>query len=267
MNSKLLILLAVIAIAVGGYGLLTPAAPISSNVQILPESVTSIQRQIWVARSSLPKGHIIKRSDLELQKISETQAIELGVDQDLDITFTAGMVLNTATKSGDIVWPEHITRSNQEGYIDLIIAPDRVPFPIIVRSESIVGGVIHAGSLVDVLALSSLKQNLANDETVRSFETVSLTPVLLGVRVLQTTTQDVTSESKRDDAKSVQSSLVLELTRKQVAKLTIARHIAQVEIHASFGDSVASDLSANAGDVLTDYKAVQEYRADKTTVR
>ncbi|MGT0150525.1 hypothetical protein ACT691_18330 [Vibrio metschnikovii] len=43
--------------------------------------------------------------------------------------------------------------------------------------------------------------------------------------------------------------------------------LSQLEIHLSTGNSTVSELSANAGDVLTDYKAIQEFRAGAATVR
>ncbi|WP_238104609.1 Flp pilus assembly protein CpaB [Vibrio cincinnatiensis] len=271
MNSKLLIALALLAIAAGGYGLFAPATPPPAQpvVTEVPQAVPEKQWQVWVARHALQSGQLITRSDLELRQIDEQQALALGVNQDVRVEFLPEMRVNQSRLSGDILWPEMLLTPNQAGYMELILTPDHVPFPISVKAESVIGGVIRPGSLVDVLALSSLKQNLANDETVRSFETVSLTPVLMGVKVLQVNQQAV-SEGSSTNINSVtrsQASVILELTRKQVATLTIARHIAQLEIHLSDGNSQVSELSANAGDVLTDYKAIQEYRAGKATVR
>ncbi|MCG3747784.1 Flp pilus assembly protein CpaB [Vibrio cincinnatiensis] len=269
MNSKLLIALALLAIAAGGYGLFAPASspPAQSMPVVEPKPLPAKQWQVWLARHPLEKGQPITRLDLELHAIDESQALALGVNQNITINFTPEMRITQRLEKGAVVWPELLLVPNQPGYIDLILTPDHVPFPIQVKEESIIGGVIQPGSLVDILALASLKQNLANDETVRSFETVSLTPVLMGVKVLQVN-QSQSSEGKgRNELSHSQASVILELNRKQVATLTIARHIAQLEIHLSTGNQKASELSANAGDVLTDYKAIHEYRANKATVR
>ncbi|QIL85354.1 Flp pilus assembly protein CpaB [Vibrio sp. HDW18] len=256
MNSKLLIALAVIVIGIGGYGLLTPPAPVTPAAPATLEVSPPVkQYQVWLAKQSLHKGQLITRAELELQRIDEQQALSLGVSEDIELDFAAEQRIKHDLAAGQVLWPELLVKSDQAAYVDLILSPQRVPFAIQVNPESVVGGVIHPGTLVDILALSSLKQNLATDETVRSFETVSLTPVLMGVKVLQVNQPDQPT------------SVIVELTRKQVATLTIARHIAQLEIHLSTGDSVASDLSANAGDVLTDYKAIQEFRAGNTTTR
>ncbi|MBE3667485.1 Flp pilus assembly protein CpaB [Vibrio navarrensis] len=268
MNSKLLIAVALMVIGIGGYGLLTPSAPIASAPTEDATPNTPIkQYQVWLAKEPLQKGQLVSRTDLELRRIDEAQALSLGVNQDIELTFVADLRIERDLAAGEVVWPEWLITPEQPAYLDLILTPNHVPFAIQVNPQSVIGGVIRPGTLVDILALSSLKQNLATDETVRSFETVSLTPVLMGVKVLQVNQQSSHSSSGRNEELTSQANVIVELTRKQVATLTIARHIAQLEIHLSAGNSLASDLSANAGDVLTDYKAIQEFRAGSATTR
>lgn len=274
MNSKLLIGLALLAILAGGYGLFASSpAPDPVVVQAPPAEVKTVvappvkTTQIWLARSALQPGQIVTRADLELRRITEPEALALGVDADIKLEFVTNLRAAHTIQAGDVVWPESLLAPNHAGYMDLILTPNYVPFSIQVSEQSIIGGVIRPGSLVDILALSSLKQNLANDATVRSFETVSLTPILMGVKVLQVDTPNQTNSSRGEVIGPAQANVIVELTRKQVATLTIARHIAQLEIHLSTGNSSASELSANAGDVLTDYKAIQEFRAGAATVR
>ncbi|EKO3616479.1 Flp pilus assembly protein CpaB [Vibrio metschnikovii] len=274
MNSKLLIGLALLAILAGGYGLFASSpAPAPVVVQAPPAEVKTVvappvkTTQIWLARTALQPGQIVTRADLELRRIPEPEALALGVDADIKLEFVTNLRAAHTIQAGDVVWPESLLAPNHAGYMDLILTPNYVPFSIQVSEQSIIGGVIRPGSLVDILALSSLKQNLANDATVRSFETVSLTPILMGVKVLQVDTPNQTNSSRGEVIGPAQANVIVELTRKQVATLTIARHIAQLEIHLSTGNSSASELSANAGDVLTDYKAIQEFRAGAATVR
>ncbi|WP_332396654.1 Flp pilus assembly protein CpaB [Vibrio metschnikovii] len=274
MNSKLLIGLALLAILAGGYGLFASSpAPAPVVVQAPPAEVKTVvappvkTTQIWLARTALQPGQIVTRADLELRRIPEPEALALGVDADIKLEFVTNLRAAHTIQAGDVVWPESLLAPNHAGYMDLILTPNHVPFSIQVSEQSIIGGVIRPGSLVDILALSSLKQNLANDATVRCFETVSLTPILMGVKVLQVDTPNQTNSSRGEVIGPTQANVIVELTRKQVATLTIARHIAQLEIHLSTGNSSASELSANAGDVLTDYKAIQEFRAGAATVR
>lgn len=268
MNSKLLIAVALMVIGVGGYGLLTPSTPIATApIEEATSNTPTKQYQVWLAKQPLQKGQLVSRTDLELRRIDEAQALSLGVNQDIELTFVTDLRIERDLAAGEVVWPEWLITPEQPAYLDLILTPNHVPFAIQVNPQSVIGGVIRPGTLVDILALSSLKQNLATDETVRSFETVSLTPVLMGVKVLQVNQQSNHSSSERNEELNSQASVIVELTRKQVATLTIARHIAQLEIHLSTGNSLASDLSANAGDVLTDYKAIQEFRAGSATTR
>lgn len=272
MNSKLLIVLALLAIAAGGYGLFVPApdpvvvqAPAVVNVQPPPPPVQ--QWQVWFSRQPIAKGQVISRSDLELRRLPEPEALALGIASDMKLEFVDQMRAVKSIDAGNVVWPEQLLAPHQNGYMELILTPGHVPFSIQVSEQSVIGGVIRPGTLVDILALSSLKQNLANDVTVRSFETISLTPVLMGVKVLQVNNSAVENSEQLEVTGPSEANVVVELTRKQVATLTIARHIAQLEIHLSTGNSTVSELSANAGDVLTDYKAIQEFRAGAATVR
>ncbi len=98
-----------------------------------------------------------------------------------------------------------------------------------------------------------------------TFQSVSISPVLIAVKVLKVE-QDITPATKNSSEKK-NTSLILELTRKQVAKLAIAKNIAQIEVHKSLGVKQAEQLHADAGDVLPDYRAIKEYRAGKVSIR
>lgn len=140
-----------------------------------------------------------------------------------------------------------------------------MPYAILVNETDIIGGLITHGSIVDVVALSSEEQNLANEETVTDYQTVSVSPILMAVKVLKVS-QETTQES-RSESQSNHVTLILQLTQKQVAKLAIAKNITQLEVHKSLGEQEASALQANSGDVLPDYRAIVEFRADKVTVK
>jgi len=61
-------------------------------------------------------------------------------------------------------------------------------------------------------------------------------------------------------------NLILELTRKQVATITVAKRISELEVHKSIGEYQKSDLHADAGDVLSNFKSVVEYRSSNVTI-
>lgn len=266
MNSKILMVVSIIVLGLTVAGLMMSiqAPPSSAHNAQQVESPVVVTYDVWVAREALVPGDLVERQNLQLQRLDQQDALNKGVRSDINITFTPAMVANARIESGQIVFPENITHPDQDGYFSLVIEPGFVPLPITIPADAVVGGVIQSGSVVDILALSSLNQNLAYQERIRDFKSISLTPVLIGVKVLQVTKV----EKKKDDVDSINRvSLILQLTRKQVATVTIARRIAELEVHLSTGERLPSELSADVGDVLSGYKAVREFRAETDTVR
>lgn len=70
----------------------------------------------------------------------------------------------------------------------------------------------------------------------------------------------------RNETGTTEVNLILELTRKQVATLTVAKRISEIEVHKSIGEYQKADLHADAGDVLSNFKSVVEYRAESVTI-
>ncbi|MGF1762016.1 Flp pilus assembly protein CpaB [Aliivibrio kagoshimensis] len=265
MRSKIIISTALVAILMSLYslsGLLLPKE-IAQSIQPAPKPEKSYK--VWFAKRELPIGEKLLRSDLQIKIIPEKEAFSLGITRDVNIEIIKDAVWNTHIDQDTAVTQELLTQPNEDGYVDLIIAENRVPFVIEVNQSSIIGGFISYGSEVDVLALSSTKQILANEERVSSYKGLSVSPILMGARVLKIDVQNI--EDSRQNITSNQVTLVLELTRKQVGILTIAKRIAELEIHKSVGTYVGNELEANSGDVLADFKAITEYRADTAIIK
>jgi pilus assembly protein CpaB len=272
MKSKVLMVMSLLLLGVALIGLMSSyfSAPAVKDTK---SEARAINYEVWVAKSAITLGQKVKREDLRLKVIPQDEAFEKGIQADIKLQFVAGMVANTSLSEDQIVMPENITRPDQDGYFNLVMTPGSVPFPISVRPESIIGGVIHSGSKIDVLALTSMSQNLANQENIRDFSSISLAPVLMGVSVLQVNSGGKDGlvgkleDSMGDSDKNTKVGLILELTPKQVATITIARHIAGLEVHLSTGLTLPSELSANAGDVMSGYRSIREFRAETATAR
>lgn len=267
MNSKLLALIAFLAIAVGLYGLLQPnetVKPAQSNVSTPQPAVTY---KVITLKSGVNRGDHIVRSNLIIETWPESKANQMGIDKDMTLPETNGEALlaRKALAAGDILYPDVLVSPQSQDYLDYVTQANHIPFPLEVSSTAVVGGAVRAGTFVDIMALASTDQNLANETTVRSFRGVSLSPVLMGVKVLKV--EQSHQEATRTQPASTETTLILELTRKQVATMTIAKRIAQLEVHKSLGKASPKDMSANAGDVLDDYRAIKEFRADSAVIR
>ncbi len=269
MKSRLLMLLSLIVLGVGIIGAVLTRVdspqPVLTSVE---EELEEVKILIWTPKDTLTKGQFIDRADLQLQKVPESEALAFGIKDDMEMTFTPKMVVNRTVEKDTPVFPEDIVLPSQAGYFKLIMDPEAVPYPVSVDLSSVVGGVVEAGSFVDVLALGSKSQNLTNGAVVRNIGDLALSPILLNVKVLQVIRPDAEAEKDsapeefggQDGEGSGAASIILQLSRKEVATLTVAKRIAQIEVHLSNGQASVAELSADAGDVMSDFKSVKEYR-------
>ncbi|MBJ7551477.1 Flp pilus assembly protein CpaB [Marinomonas ostreistagni] len=273
MRSRFLMIVSLIILGIGLIGILVLKATSTSSTTSNQSAASApvVQEKtflVWVAKKELSIGEPITRQALRLEKMSEAKALEFGIKQDTSMEFVDGMVAKREVSESQPIYPEDISYPGQSGYVELIIEPGYVPVSISVPKTSVVGGGITEGSTIDLLVLTSSTQNLSGRPKIVDLDSVSLAPLFTGIKVLQVNLpkQDPTvtsklSSSPNTEATSSEISLVLQLTRKQVAKLTIAKTIAQLEVHLSTGESLVSDLTADSGDILSDYKAVRELRS------
>ncbi|MZI96011.1 Flp pilus assembly protein CpaB [Vibrio sp. CAIM 722] len=262
MNIKLVSVFAVIAIGVGVYGVIGQKQP-----QPHPETQVKEEKKltVYLTKSDLKKGHVLTRSDVYLEKWPESKANKYGLDDNLVVNFSGRPLVRRDINSDKLLYRDSLIYQQDPEYVDFVVKPGLIPFPIETNSDAIVGGVIHANSKVDILALASTSQNLANDHSVNTYKGVSLTPVLMNIKVLKLTTEKVKNKDQRVNHEK--TALILELTPKEVATLTIAKRIAQIEVHLAVKNATAKQLSANAGDVLESYHAVTEFRAASAIVK
>lgn len=280
MRSRFLMIVSLIVLGIGLLGILYIKATSSNTSQSSPavdatsETPPEVFYTIWTAKHQISMGDQISRDDLRIEKIPQAEAFEYGIKQDIDISFVDGMVATEELPVGSPILSEKIIYPDQDGYFNFLIEPGYVPVPLSVPKLSSVSGVISSGSLVDVLVLTSSTQNLVGRPQIRDLDSISLAPLFIGVKVLQVIDSKNTdsiaeniSPSSDESSSDESVTLILQLTRKQVAKLTIARNIAQIEVHLSTGEFAASELSADSGDILSDYKSVRELRARNEIVQ
>lgn len=274
MRTKFISAIAILAIAVGLYGLSNELLDVP---EVAPEPVVQEETvKIWFAKRDIKRAETVKRSDLELKTVLESAANRFGITGDVELEFARGAVFDHAIAAGQTVMPEDIVAPQELQFIDLVIKKDSIPFAIKVDNEDVVGGLINYGTYVDILAIADADAGLAsNADEVQGSKSLFVSPVLMAIRVLQVQYPEVKTETdslsepfaaQEGETLPAEINLVLELTRKQLAKLTIAQRIAELQIHKSIGNYQASDLSSNAGDVLPYYRAIKEFRSDKITI-
>ncbi|MGR5259425.1 Flp pilus assembly protein CpaB [Vibrio astriarenae] len=260
MRTKILMLLAFIAISVGIYGVLNSQKPQNlSKIQNLVEDKPVFYRTYFL-NEGITSGKVVSSKDYEIRRLSEEEAGKWGVTNDITLTIPAGSVYRDNLESGSLLTQSDLLMPDQPGYVDAIIKPNHVPYAVKVNPETVVGGLIDSGTKIDVLAITQPSEGYGNTQ-------ISIEPILTGIKVLQVKKEQQTSNASKGAIQSTNNHLILELTRKQVAQLTVAKKIAQIEVHKSIGDYSLNDLSANAGDVLPNFKAIKEFRANQVTVK
>ncbi|GAL12441.1 Flp pilus assembly protein RcpC/CpaB [Vibrio astriarenae] len=260
MRTKILMLLAFIAISVGLYGVLNPSK--NENVKVIQRIVEDkpVFYTVYISKKDVVAGDVISRSDFEVKKLHEDEAHKSGVTSDLVIDFPTGSVYKDSIAIGNIVFQDNVLKPDTPGFVEAVISPNHVPYAVKVNPETVVGGLIDSGTKIDVLAITQPSEGYGNTQ-------ISIEPILTGIKVLQVKKEISTEPSSRSNAQTESNHLILELTRKQVAQLTVAKKIAQIEVHKSIGNYSLNDLSANAGDVLPNFKAIKEFRANQVTVK
>jgi len=263
MSIKIIVPVALIAIGAGLFGISQQYLNQSNVEEVTPVPVEQEKRvKVLVLNEHLDRGQVLSPVQFSIKQIPESQVL---VSQgDIAEIIPNGAVARRALSSGDWLQTSMYVTPDQQGYIDATISDQMVPYPIVVNRESIVGGVIDHGTKVDVIALSSQQQNLAIEDEVNEFQSVSVSPILLAVKVLKI--ENFSSEEAGQE-QLAGVVLILELSRKQVATLSIAKNIAKIEIHKSIGPEFAEQLQANSGDVLPEYRAIVEYRGDSARIR
>ncbi|RJX68446.1 Flp pilus assembly protein CpaB [Vibrio sinensis] len=263
MRSKLFIFIAIMAIGAGLFGVFFQNKTLPTIENKITEAPQVFYKIYRISQPKVTQGQVVKMSDFEIVSLQEVEANKLGINSDALFEYEPGSVYRNDMLQDQTVYPSNLIPPSSPEYIDLIISKNNVPYPVKVSPDSIVGGIISAGTHVDVLALTGVG-GFDSELSERKKQTISLTAVLTNIKVLKVEKREIKSGSANKN--QLENYLILELDRKQVAVLTIAKKISQIEIHKSIGNYKPSEIQADSGDVLPDFKAIKELRAANIVV-
>ncbi|MEC8081472.1 MAG: RcpC/CpaB family pilus assembly protein [Pseudomonadota bacterium] len=274
MKSRLLMYLSLIILGIGLIGIyMTKAAkPVPVEVTAVPvvEETPPPEEtiKVWKSKFDISKGQFVNRDGFYIDELPKPQAFELGAAQDITLSFTDGMVIKKAINTGDAVFPEDFSTPSETGYFRFALEEGFMPVPVAVRASAVLGDVIQAGSVVDILALVSPTENLNNGALVRDLSNVSLTSVVNGVKVLQVYKKEVDKQTSGSVLSTIAPTgqdlnmvtLIMQLTKDQAAKVAMARNISQLEVLLSSNKTRRSNITVDSGDLLPEAKPVRELR-------
>lgn len=269
MKSKIILVLAIVAISMGLYGMYqTPEteSPTEQKAQQL-DTIPEPTIMVWVAKKDVMLGSLVQRTDLEVMRISQTQADRFGITTDIVFNFKKKLIASKDVNQGDIVTLDMVLSPGQDGYLNLIVKEGNVPFNLEVSNDAILGGAISAGDLVDIASISSSEQNLSNNASISNIQNLKMAPLLTQIMVLDIVQQEKLIRSNSKSTMTV-TTLVLEVSNRELAKLVIAQRIAELEVHKSIGAEFSHELYADSSDVITvnepkkvkQAHAIQEFR-------
>jgi pilus assembly protein CpaB len=262
MSSKIVVPIALVAVGAGMYGVSqdylnqqqTATAPVETVVQ-KPVEVKTVA--VWVAKSSIEAKQKLDAELFELKTVPEADAIAKGIDPTKPFVISRTWIARTDIAKGEWLSSNSYVTPASEDYIDYALGHNMVPYPLDVHALTTIGGAIKSGALVDIIAITKQEAH----EGAYRINSVNIQPILAAKKILKV---ERIEETYRQDG---QVTVLLELTRKEVATLSIAKTIAKLEIHLSSGVEQAAQLQANSGDVLPQFKAIAEYRGAKLAIK
>lgn len=264
MNSKILFFVAFIAVFAGLFGiannyLTTPPPAPTTTKQTEPEKPT-VTYTVWRAKHALDKGQAISPNDVSRELIDEKQAHTFGVNKDITLDFAATTLLNTTIQSGELVMPENQSTPNQAGYLSLITHDGMTLYPLTVNSNNLINHYIQPGDFIDIMAISSPETNLSNATTqISDFNKVQANLFMKHVRVLSIGNgSDDQVNPEVNNTQGMQTTVVIEVTPDDLAKLSLAQRTMYLEIYRSQHYRKNPDIQIN--DVIRGYNGVTELR-------
>ncbi len=257
MDRRVLLLAAVVLTGGGLYGFLNSQNEASESELIVAEAetVTEDQQPVWVAAVPLKKGELITAKKLKLSSIPESEAELLGLVSEEPLKLVKGSLAGEGIAADSVITEELLVTPDEEGYVALTLKPGMVPYPIELPEGSAYHLILSAGDRVDVVLISSLDENLANTDDVDSFDALSVAPLLKSRRILKVNTSDGLAGKTKVD-------MVLELSRREVSQILLARRVGVLDIYKSTREQLPQ---VRSGDVLPDFSPVRELRGKPPT--
>ncbi|YCO04287.1 Flp pilus assembly protein CpaB [Vibrio sp. VNB-15] len=269
MRSRLALFVAFLAVFVGGVGIFHNITSTQNQITTAEESrparsaIDDIQYiQVWRAAVDLERGAPIDVNNVEREQLQLNIALEEGISSDIKLDFSPSTLLSKNIKQGQLVLPEYQVIESDPRYIDLLITEGMEPYSLLVSTRNLVQGYIRPGTYVDLLAVSSPQENLADeDNDAIDFSGVNAQLILQNVKVLSIggSTQDedaVQSNVSSEDEHQV--VIVLEVVPQAIAKLSIAQKTMHLEVYRSH--KYKEPIFAEVRDVIGNYSGVTELR-------
>ncbi|MGY0217805.1 Flp pilus assembly protein CpaB [Endozoicomonadaceae bacterium StTr2] len=257
MDRRILLVIAFLLCAGGIFGLLnqpdTPEPQPETSTAVTPPQERP-RIQVWVATKDYKLGDSINPSDLEPRSLLLDKARELGVTTEKVLQLEEGMLAGSHIRTGTIVAEHQLLRPGQPAFIDYMLRPDKVPYPLTIDGNKGYNGSLVPGDRVDVVLISSPGRNLADKPVGDSYQGLEVTPVLNSRRIV---------DVREPSAMSSQMTVTIALRPEDVSKMIVASRIGLLDVYKSTTQAVPA---IRVEDVLPEFTTIVEMRADQRDV-
>ncbi|MDN2480398.1 Flp pilus assembly protein CpaB [Vibrio agarivorans] len=271
MKRGLALVIALVAIVMGAFGIYSNLNKQEAPVQVAGVNEAEVYIQVWRAVSGLERGSALEATLVKREQVLRNVALEEGIRSDIELDFSPSTLLNTNVESGSLVLPEYQTKKGEPGYIDLLISEGKEPYPLMVSRTNLISGYIRPGIHVDVLSISSPKENLSGElKNQIEFNGVNASLLLQNVKVLgipseegdessQNANSSVRAEVPSEDEEQV--VVIVEIDPREIARVSLAEKTMHLEVYRSndYGEPVYADVR----NVIENYSGVSELRGSK----
>jgi|GEM_PF-2122870 len=263
MKQRFTHLLAILALGVGVYGVFnevfaTKPAPTEIEQVAVPERKV----RVWLANTTIERGENFSAELVEAEMRLEDEA-DYAL---LDLPYSKGAVFRHRVRPGEMLTSDDLITPDNPDYVDTIIKPGMSAFPLAMEQRHIIAAGVKAGDFIDILALTSLQQNMAQRDSVQSPRdaNIDVKPLLNQVRVLAVRgktydNQDLIHYSQ--DEASAMVTVVLEIPHRFISKMTLARRLSALEIYKSRSQMYLPE--AQTKDILPGYQGIVELRGSR----
>jgi len=250
MRARTLILFLVAILLAGGTAMLVRswlAQQRTVEAEAAPMPPPPVQKSVLVARSAIPRGQILKPTDLAWQTWPDggldRAYIQKGAKTIEDF---AGWVARDPFGPGEPITESKVVAPGSRGFLAAVLSPGMRAVSVPVSNTSGISGFVLPGDQVDILITHSLADNSSGKADAKHHTAAET--VLHDVRVIGI---DQKLDNKGGEA-VVAKTATLEVTPKQSEIIAVASEIGKLSLSlrsltASPRETSAADSAAEAG--------------------
>ena len=250
MRARTLILFLVAILLAGGTAMLVRswlAQQRTVEAEAAPMPPPPVQKSVLVARSAIPRGQILKPTDLAWQTWPDggldRAYIQKGAKTIEDF---AGWVARDPFGPGEPITESKVVAPGSRGFLAAVLSPGMRAVSVPVSNTSGISGFVLPGDQVDILITHSLADHSSGKADAKHHTAAET--VLHDVRVIGI---DQKLDNKGGEA-VVAKTATLEVTPKQSEIIAVASEIGKLSLSlrsltASPGETSAADSAAEAG--------------------